>query len=307
MKIISAITHTAHLVDLWMPHKIQYDQVPGMSVGIFHRNNLIYQRGFGFADLKRKKKMGADSLYRVASMSKMFTTAAILQLQERGLLKLDDPVSRYLPWFKGKNKISNLESVTIRHVLSHTSGLFRDGEKPYWSTHLFPKKLSDTVSNRSIIFRHSKQFKYSNHAFSILGEVIKVVSGIPYGHYVHKNILAVLRMRSTYPDLPQKVLPGLAKGYGRIIPGKKRRGIFPEVYTRAYAPATGFISNVPDLARFLGSLVLQSSGPQIITERSKQEMMKIHTKTVHGNHYGLGLQITKVAKKKIVGHSGGFD
>ena len=145
MKLNSAIKYAARIVDLWIPQKIQYDEVPGMSVGIFRKGKLLYQKGFGYADMKRRKKMRADDLYRVASMSKMFTAVAILQLQERGKLKLTDPVSKYLPWFMGKNKTGNLRTITIRHVLSHTSGLFRDGEKPYWYNHKFPKRLDTAV------------------------------------------------------------------------------------------------------------------------------------------------------------------
>lgn len=307
MKIESACVHISHLLDLWIPWKIQYDRTPGISIGLFHKGNLFYKGGFGFSDVQRKKRTGADTLYRVASLSKMFTAVALLQLQGRGLVRLDDLVSRYLPWFRGKNRNGNLGRVTIRHLLSHTSGLFRDGEKPYWDTHRFPEDVSKTIGRRSIIFKHATQFKYSNHAFAVLGELIKKVSGLSFGAYAQRNIFDVLGMTLTYPDFSPDVLRGLARGYGRVLPDKGNREIFPvAIRTRAYAPAAGIISNVPDLACFMSGIALRSSGPQILTERSKYEMMKPREKTVGGNRYGLGLQIKRISKKRMVGHSGGF-
>ena len=308
MKIDSAVKYTSRLIDVWMPAKIKYADIPGVAIGIFYKGKLLYQKGFGFADIEHKKKMKPDSLFRVASMSKMFTSVAILQLQEQKRLRLDDKISSYLPWFKGKNNVGDLKNVTIRQVLSHMSGLFRDGEKPYWYSHSFPHNLEKTISNRSIIFRHSKTFKYSNHGYSVLGAVIKKVSGIPYNRYVKENIIDVLGLKSTYPDLKSKTkLSNLAKGYGRIIPGQNKREIFPNITTYAYSPATGFISDVSDLAIFLNSLVPYSKGHQILSENSKREMRKVYSKTKGYGDYGLGLHIKDISKKrKIIGHDGGF-
>lgn len=308
MKLESVIKYTENIINWWMPQKIQYDDIPGISIGIIHKGKVLYQKGFGYADIKNKKKINTESLFRVASMSKMFTAVALLQLQEQGKLKLDDPVSMHLLWFKGKNKIGDLRKVTIQHILSHTSGLFRDGSKSYWHTHSFPKKLKGTISSRSIVFKHSEQFKYSNHAYAILGEVIKKVSGLSYEEYVAKNIIETLDMKSTYPDLEPKALKHLARGYGRVIPGKKGREIFPYTPTYAYAPATGFISNVSDLAKFLGSLTFQSLAPRILSEKSKRTLFKLQRKTGDGKAYGLGFAISTITSKRrrLLGHGGGF-
>jgi len=307
MKIDSAIKRVSDIIELWIPQKMKCEDVPGMSIGIFFKGKLLYQKGFGYFDVQKKRRMRPDDLYRVASMSKMFTATAILQLQEQSKLKLNDRVSKYLPWFKGKNRVGDLSKITLRQVLSHTSGLFRDGEKPYWFSHKFPKKLNDTISDRAIIFKNSKRFKYSNHGYALLGDVIKTVSGQTYSEYIQENILNLLGMRSTYPDLEKKALSRLARGYGRVLPEKKRKQeAFPNVPTYAYAPATGFISNVGDLARFLNSLILRSSGPQILSEKSKRMMTKLWTKTSKTSYYGLGLSITKAGRRKYVGHGGGF-
>lgn len=214
----------------------------------------------GFADLKTEKKATARTLYRIASISKMFTAVAILQLHEKDKLKLNDPISKYLPWFKGKNKNGDLKNITIRQILSHTSGLFRDGESPHWDTDKFPRTLKGTFSPRSLIIKNSTKFKYSNHALSVLGEIIEKASGQDYGNYMRKNILRKLGMSDTYPDLVPKALPNLATGYGRVFPRKKEQPIFKHSKTYADAPATGFISNVPDLGKFLTALTLKRGG-----------------------------------------------
>lgn len=303
-----AIKATKDIIEHWIPLRLLYDDIPGLSIGISHNGRVRYQKAFGYADLEEGRKLKKDDTFRVASMSKMFTAVAIMQLQEQGKLRLDDKVSKYAPYFKGKSKISDLSNVTIRQILSHASGLFRDGGKNYWQTSKFPKTLRDTISPRSIVFENMVNLKYSNHGVSVLGDVIKKVSGLSYSDYVTKNIIKKLKLTNTYPDLPAEIPKNLASGYGMIMPMQEKREKFKHTKTHAYAPATGFISNTKDLCVFMSALSLSKTNRSKLLGRESIKAMSAayDISSARDEIYGLGLSIVKIDERKTVGHSGGF-
>ncbi len=303
-----AIKYAAKIADAWLPLKIQYDRTPGLSIGIVHRGKLVYKRGFGFADVAERKPATPDTCYRIASISKTFTAVAIMQLVESGKLHLDDKICAHLPWFKAKSKDSDACNITIRQILSHTAGVFRDGNTPHWADDKFPNAagLQRTVS-KAIVFENLTRFKYSNFGFALLGEVIKKVSGVEYGAYVSEHILKKLGTDKTAPDLTKETESWLAKGYSRFIPHTEREA-FRHVQTNAYASATGFLSNVSDLAKYLSALsVVDKNANLMISRESKKEMMQEYWATGEKDtSYGLGFVVYKIGDRKIIGHSGGF-
>ncbi len=305
----TAIRKVAHLLDIWLPWKIQYDRVPGLAVGVTFNGKLVYQRGFGLADIELEKPITTETSFRIASISKTFTAVAILQLAQKGKLRLDDRVDTYLPWFKAKDKNRDAHNITIRQLLSHTAGVFRDGIASQWADGVFPTagELRRSISNKTVVYENSTRFKYSNFGFALLGEVIQAVCDMTYEQYVTRNIIKNLGMRCTAADYTPSTASWLAEGYWRSIPGVDRRECFPHIRTNAYAPATGFISNVPDLAKFLSALSLKRDDDTLLDRESKKIMMQAHQDTgVEGKSYGLGLDIKTIAKQKIIGHGGGF-
>jgi CubicO group peptidase (beta-lactamase class C family) len=303
-----AIKQTAKIIDAWLPLKIQYEQIPALSVGIVHNGKLVYKRGFGFADLESHKPATADTSYRIASISKTFTSIAIMQLVEQGKLNLDDKVQKHLPWFKAKTKDSDAKNISIRQVMSHTAGIFRDGNTSHWDDDKFPGPagLRKEIS-QAVVFENLTCFKYSNFGYALLGQVVAKASGISYDEYVKKNIIKRLGMKKTAPDFTEDCEKWLATGYGRIIPGKERQA-YNHVRTNAYASATGFLANVSDLAKYLSALSLKRKGADaLIGRESKKEIMRGHWATGEGTEsYGLGFKIYKIGNRKIVEHSGGF-
>lgn len=304
-----AIKYMTKILDIWLPWKIQYDRIPGLAVGIVHNGKLVYQKGFGYADIKLKTAITPKTCFRVASISKTFTAVAIMQLVEQGKINLDDKVEKYLPWFKAQTKDSNSSNITIRQVLSHTSGIFRDGNTPHWENDKFPDPagLKKSISNKSIVFKNLTKFKYSNFGFALLGEIVKKASGLDYDEYVIKYIIKKLGMEQTASDFKKEYEDRLAKGYSRPIPNKERE-VFSHVETKAYAPTVGFLSNVSDLAKYLAAMSLKRKGMDILVCREiKKEMMREYWATGEENEsYGLGFYIYKIEKRKIVGHDGNF-
>ena len=196
------IEQTTKILDAWLPWKIQYDHIPGLAVGIVYKNNLIYKKGFGYANIKLKTRMTPETCFRIASISKTFTAVAIMQLVEQNKINLDDKVEKYLPWFKVKNGKLTSSNITIRQLLSHTAGVFRDGVTPHWENDIFPdiKLLKQSVSSKSLVYENLTKFKYSNFGYALLGEVIKEVSGLEYNAYVTKNIINEIGMNHSFPD-----------------------------------------------------------------------------------------------------------
>jgi D-alanyl-D-alanine carboxypeptidase len=239
------------VLDSWIAATTALAEQPGLSIGIVQDQNLIWARGYGFADLKRQVPATPATIYRIASISKLFTATSIMQLRDAGKLRLDDPVSSRLPWFSIKKTYTSGPPITIRHLITHTSGLPREVTGVNWSDLVFPSRAEMTrlVPSQETVYPPEREWKYSNLALSLAGELVSQVSGEPWTRYVERHILAPLRMTSTSAQ-PVAEMPGLATGYGRRVPGRAR-DIEPFVDIAAESPAGNMASNVEDLAKFL--------------------------------------------------------
>jgi D-alanyl-D-alanine carboxypeptidase len=301
--IDKALTEANHIFDLWLPIKMQYAKIPGLSICIRHKGKIFYQKALGYLEEGKEGHVLEDTVFHVASNSKMFTAVAIMQLVERKLLKLKDPASKYVEWFRGKNKKGDLENITIEQLLTNTSGVWRDGNTPHWTNGVFPQTLTTATTDDILILKPSTEFKYSNYGFSILGQVIESVSGMSWEAYIQVNILNVLKMNRTYPDY-STAMQNVARGHGRDIP-KEKREVFDHYKANAYAPSTGIISSAEDLTLFLEALTLGSK--KLLSDTSKRKMMKQHKEIQDKMYYGFGLKIYSVNKRKIIGHDGGYN
>ncbi len=239
----SSIKLTGKILDAWLPWKIKYSRLPGMAVGIVYREKLVYKKGFGYADVLTKRSVTPQTCFRIASISKTFTSFAVMQLVEKGKLRLTDKVAKYLPWFRARRGRLSSADITVRELLSHSAGVFRDGVISHWENDRFPDLagLKRSIGDKTIVPATRKRFKYSNFGFAILGQVVAAAAGIPFDEYIEKNILRPLGMKRTAPDVNSRNIKWLAKGYSRIIPDEKRF-IFPNPPTKAYMPAAGFLS-----------------------------------------------------------------
>ena len=123
-----------------------------------------------------------DTLYRIASITKLFTATSILQLRDAGALQLDDPVTRHLPWFAVPSRHADAPPITIRHLITHTSGLPREGAFPYWTEGEFPtpERLREGLARQEAVIPTETRWKYSNLALALAGEVVATASGESY-------------------------------------------------------------------------------------------------------------------------------
>jgi CubicO group peptidase (beta-lactamase class C family) len=128
------------VLDAWIQAKMDDRKQPGLSIGIVCDQDLIWAKGYGLADVAGEVPATPSTVYRIASISKLFTSTAIMQLRDAGKLQLDDPVVKHLSWFKTKETYPDGPTVTIRHLLTHTSGLPREATGVSWNELTFPTR-----------------------------------------------------------------------------------------------------------------------------------------------------------------------
>src|SRR5262249_45318617 len=126
------------LLSAWIEGQMAYSGLPGLSIGVVHDQALVWARGFGWASVERRAEAGPETLYRVASITNLFTAPALLLLRDAGKLALDAPVTAPLPWFAVKGAEPGAPPIAIRHLLTHASGLPREAAFPYWTDGRFP-------------------------------------------------------------------------------------------------------------------------------------------------------------------------
>lgn len=302
------VASNIRLLEAWIESQMAYRGLPGLSIGIVYDQQLIWARGFGYSDVERRIPATPSTIYRVASITKLFTSTAIMQLRDQGKLRLDDPVSKYLPWFKVRSRYTDAPPITIRHLLTHTSGLPREAAFPYWTDNDFPtrERLVETLPNQEAVFAPETKWKYSNLALSLAGEIVSAVSGEPYETYIQKRILEPLGMSSSSVVLPEEQKSRLATGYGRRMPDGKRE-LRPFTDCKGITAAANLSSTVEDLARF-ASLQMRDGklgGNQILKGSTLREMHRPQwIQPDWKNGWGLGFAIVRDGERTLVGHTG---
>jgi CubicO group peptidase (beta-lactamase class C family) len=299
-------------IDAWVEGVRRYDRVPGISVGIVHDQDLIWNDGYGYSNLEKKRSADADTLYSICSISKLFTSIGIMQLRDAKKLTLRDPVGEHLDWFDIKQAHDDSGPITIESLITHSSGLPRESDFPYWAGPDFPfptrQQMIEKLSTQSTLYPAQRQYQYSNLAFSLAGEIVQERSGQEYKAYIKANILDPLGLSSTRPYYPEEMRGAeLAIGYTGIGHSGTREVVKP-FFTRGITPAAGFTSSVNDLARFASwqFRLLEEGGEEVLDANTLREMHRVHWMgDDQGWMRGLGFGIWRVGDIRVVGHGGG--
>ena len=294
------------LFTAWLEGQMISRHLPGVAIGVVADQELIWSKGFGFADTAKKVPMTPQTKFRMASHSKLFTATAILQLREQGKLRLDDPVSEHLPWFKVKPADPDDPPITIEELLTHSSGLQREAGS-HWTDFNFPttEQLRALMPDRQAPYSPDTRWKYSNLAYSIAGMVIEAGSGQKWADYVHQHIYQPLGMSNSSVD---RNVDGLAVGYGRLMPDLSR-AVNPFIDARGMAAATGITSTVDDMAKFVSAQFRKGrmGGRNILSTASLREMHRIRmleNNWTQGN--AIGFAVRRERDKVFVSHGGSY-
>lgn len=294
------------LFSAWLDGQIAYRGLPGIVVGVVSDQELVWSHGFGFANVAERLPMTPGTKFRMASHSKLFTATAIMQLREQGKIRLDDPVSRYLPWFRLQPAGDDDGEITIEQLLSHSSGMPREAGD-HWTTYNFPTEadVRALMANRNAAFPPATRWKYSNLAYTVAGLVVEQVSGERWADYVQRHIFNPLGMSASSVD---RNVDGLAVPYARRMPDGTRQ-VLPFVDARGMAAATGITSTVDDMARFVSAQFRRGrmGGAQLLSTGSFREMHRprsMENDWQSGN--GIGFSVSRINNKVVVGHGGGY-
>jgi CubicO group peptidase (beta-lactamase class C family) len=297
------------LLSAWIEAQMAYTSLPGLSIGIVHDQELVWAAGFGHADVARDRPATPDTLYRIASITKLFTSTAIMQLRDAGKLRLDDPLVTHLPWFRISGTPAGTPPATIRHLLTHTAGLPREAGTPYWTDSDFPtpEEVRARLPQLTAALPTETEWKYSNLGLTLAGEIVAVVSGQSYVDYVTEHILTPLGMKRTLVATPSPDHPELATGYSRRLPSTPLRQPAPFTDGRGITAAANMTTCVTDLARF-AMLQFRDGGAgdaQILRGSTLREMHRVHwLEPDWTGGWGLGFRLGRLNGRTLVGHGG---
>jgi CubicO group peptidase (beta-lactamase class C family) len=296
----------------WLEAQRAYEEIPGVSAAIVYDQDVLWIGAYGLADIARRAPARPDTIYSICSISKLFTSIAVMQQRDAGRLRLDDPVRRHLPWFDLRVTAPEAGDITIEGLLTHASGLPRESDHPYWTGPSFEFPTREAIvaglKNQETVYPAETYFQYSNLGLTLAGEVAAAAAGQPYAAYVKARILDPLGLASTFPEMPEAERGRrLATGYS-AIQRDGTRSPMPFFQARGIAPAAGFASTAEDLARFASwqfRVLGGHGGTGVLAAPTLREMHRVHwVDPDFETTWGLGFSVWRSDGRTFVGHGG---
>jgi len=288
----------------WLAKKeMKKNQVVGLSIAVVDDQKTVWAQGFGYADLKNKKPATPETVYRIGSISKLFTVMAAMQLAEQGKINIDQPLKSYLPEFSVKTRFPDADPITLRSIMTHHSGLPSGVSKGMWASEP-PATLLYRLKDEYAAYPPNYVLSYSNAAMALLGLMIERVSETDFSAYMEKSILTGIGMQQSSFKLQPEIEGLLSKGY-------KNSSEADRVPLRDIA-AGSMYSNVVDLSRFIQMVFAKGrvDNHQILRPATIDEMLRPQNERValdFDKRIGLGwfLNYARFKNLKIAGHDGG--
>lgn len=263
------------------------------TVLVASKGEVVYHKAFGHADKDYQIPNTLETRYNIGSIGKTFTSVAVMQLAQKGLLKLDDPVKKHLSDFP------HSEAIQVGHLLSHTSGLNNYMIHPDFQGQKHRlRKVADfkpLIYSQPLLEQAPGVFHYSNSGMVLAGAVVEQVSGMAYADYIRKHIFEPLGMKHTGIIFREQVVPHRSTGYTIGVDGSVLNNVFDEPPA---APDGGIYTTTGDMLLFDRALY----GTTLLSEASKAQMFSPHCP--EGN-YGYGWELGQVEGSKLISHGGG--
>lgn len=263
---------------------------------VAQNGEIIFKKGYGMANIELGTPNTPEMKFQIGSITKQFTATAILQLQEKGLLSLDDPITKHLPEYPQETG----DKITVRHLLSHNSGIPNYTDMPGIMTQkalpVTVDELLGTFKDKPLEFEPGEKYKYSNSGYVVLGAIIEAVSGKTYEDYIQENILEPLNMSNSGYDHRDRIIKNRAAGYTQDEKGELRNADF--VHMSAPYSAGALYSTVEDMLIWDQALYTE----KILKKSSLDKMFTPVLK-----NYGYGWVIEEKYDHTLVWHNGGID
>ena len=285
-------------------YEIKDKNLNAISIAIIKQNDFFWAAGFGFIDKEKKIKADENTIYRVGSVSKLFTDIAIMKKRESGDIDIDLPIQNYLPKFNPEN-IYNDEPITLRQLMSHRAGILREpAYGNYFSDNETSlKKTVESVNNSSLIHPPGTITKYSNAGIAVVGYTLEKVFQKPYIEFMQENILTPLGMNDSSFKFKNSMSLNLAEATMWSYDGRSFKAPRFEL---GMVPAGSLYSSVTDLAKFVNMIFSDGSinGKKFVHPNTLTEMFTPQFTTSKMNGYGIGFRISKHNSYKMISHGG---
>ena len=308
----SRVADAVTLWSEWMRYDAAIQRVPAVSWGVVHDQELVASGAFGQANPEAGVAATTDTRYSICSISKLFTSVALMQQREAGRVRLDAPVADYLDWFNIEDIHGEDEPITVRGILTHSSGLPRESDYPYWTDPDYPfptqAEIRARLGEQQTLYPASHYWQYSNLGLTLVGEIVEAVSDQPYDEYMREHLLDPLGMESTTTDMPVAMRGReLAVGHTALKRDGKR-AVVGAYEARGISPAAGYASTVNDLARFASwqFRTLDGEGDGLLRASSLREMQRVHwVDPDFEMTWGLGFSVRREGERTFARHGGG--
>jgi len=306
----------------WLTAEMDRQGIVGGSLYLTHGGRTVRRLHHGMADLARERPVDGGTIYHWASITKTLTAVALLQLRDRGLLSLDDPVVEHLPELEGvHDPFGSVSAVTLRHLLSHSAG-FRSPTWPWaggedWHPHEPTRweQLVAMIPYTRIHFEPGSRFQYSNPGIVFLGRIVEKLTGEDVEVYLEKNVLRPLEMRGSYFDhTPRHLLHRRSDNY--VVEDGEPRALGRDFDTGITVSNGGLNAPVPDLVRWMRFLLGHGPGAEgwpdapdgVLARSSLEEMWEpvvpVSEEEGREEWMGLGFFLPERDGRRYVGHTG---
>ncbi len=275
--------------------------VAGIAVAVVRGRDTLLMKGYGFADLENQIAVTPETVFKIGSLTKQFTSAAVMQLVERKSVSLDDHLNKFIPGFPTHGR-----TIAVRHLLNHTSGIssYTDIGARFGRVarmDLAPDSLIHIVANDSLQFEPGQQFYYNNTGYFMLGMVIEKVTGTKYGDYLEANLFKQTGLSHTRYCDSRRIIPHRAQGYDRPPSGLVNTDFLS---MQLPAAAGSLCSTIGDLV----SWTMQLNSTRVVSADSYRQMT---TPIVFANGrpmtYGFGLSADTIGGRRIISHGGAIN
>lgn len=274
-------------------------QLSALSIALIDDQQIVWARGFGLANKEDSTLATAETIYRVGSVSKLFTDIGIMQLVERGELDLDAPIQRYLPELRPRNAFG--KPITLRQMMSHRSGLVREPPVGHYFDDTSPSLAATVASlnSTSLVYEPETRTKYSNAAIAVVGYVLERTKREAFASYMKRSVLDPFGLEQSSFEPTPAITQRLAKAY---MWGVDRPPFDAPTFMLGTGPAGNLYSSVIDLGSFLSAIF---AGGKVLRPETLQKMWSPQfAKTEDSRSFGLGFALSKLDGHRRIGHGG---
>ena len=294
----------AAALERFIAHEMADKALPGLSIALVDGPTIVWARGFGFANPSDSTPATARTVYRVGSVSKLFTDIGVMQQVERRALDLDAPVSRYLPGFSPRG--TGASSITLRELMSHRAGLVREPPVGHYFDQSSPtlQATVNSLNDTRLTYPPKQRTKYSNAGVAVAGLVLQTIARQPFATYLADSVLRRMGLDDSAFEPDASLMPRLAQATMWTLDG---RTFAAPTFQLGMAPAGSMYSTVVDLARFMSVLFDKgrTQTGRVLAERSLDEMWTPQfTPPGAKSGFGLGFDLSVLDGHRVVRHGG---